>query len=289
MGGLRLTFGVLERAAPGPGAVLAERMWCTIPSGQVRPADPPGERFTVPVHGRPVVAEAWGEGPVIYLMHGWGGWRSQLNAFVAPLVAAGYRVVAIDAPSHGDSAPGGFGPGRGLLTDFVAALAAVIQVSGPGYAVIGHSVGGAVTAIAALDGVPAERLVLIAPASDPLANTAVFARALNFGERIRTRFLGRLERRVGRRMADFDIPARAAERQDLPPLLVVHDRLDKEVRHTDGEALAAVWPRAELMLTEGLGHRRILRDPGVVDAVVQYLAGARTAATGPEEAAASVG
>ncbi|MBB4957052.1 pimeloyl-ACP methyl ester carboxylesterase [Micromonospora polyrhachis] len=268
---MRLTFGALERLAPGPGAVLAERMWCTVPRGRVSPADPPGERFTVPVHGRAVVAEAWGEGPAVYLMHGWGGWRGQFNAFIAPLVAAGHRVIAFDAPSHGDSAPGGYGPGRGLLTEFVDALTAVMQAGGPAYAVVGHSLGGAATAIAALDGVPAERLVLIAPMGDPIAYTADFAHALNFGERIHTRFLRRLERRVGRRMAEFDIPARATERQDLPSLLVVHDRLDKEVRHTDGEALAAAWPRAELMLTEGHGHRRILRDPTIVDRVVQYL------------------
>jgi len=276
MGGLRLTFGALERVAPAPGAVLAERMWCTVPRGPKHPVDPPGERFTVPVHGRTVVAEAWGEGPVVYLMHGWGGWRGQFNAFIPPLVDAGHRVVALDAPSHGDSAPGGFGRGRGLLPEFVDALAAVIQVGGPAYAIVGHSLGGAATAIAALDGVPAERLVLIAPMADPIAYTADFARALNFGDRIRTGFLRRLEQRIGRRMGEFDIPTRAAERQDLPPLLVVHDRQDKEVRHTDGAALVAAWPRAELMATSGLGHRRILRDPATVDSVVAHLTGVQT-------------
>ncbi|MBE1488161.1 alpha/beta fold hydrolase [Plantactinospora soyae] len=275
MGGLRLTFGVLERVAPGPGAVLAERIWCTVPRGAVHPPEVAGERFTVPVHGRTVVAEAWGAGPVVYLMHGWGGWRGQFTGFVAPLVAAGHRVIAFDAPSHGDSAPGAYGPRRGLLPEFVDALEAVVRIGGPAHTVIGHSLGGAATAIAALDGLPAERLVLISAMADPIAYTSDFARALGFGERIRTGFLHRLERRVGRRMPEFDVRARVAGQTQLPPVFVVHDRADRQVRFTDGEALAAAWPEAELLVSEGLGHRRILRDPAIIASVVDYVAGAR--------------
>src|SRR5688572_3816746 len=90
-------FWVLEKAAPRPGAVLAERLWCTIPRGVKLTAADPGERFTVRVNGVNgvnVVAESWGDGPVVYLMHGWGGSRRQLDPFVAPLVAAGHRVVS---------------------------------------------------------------------------------------------------------------------------------------------------------------------------------------------------
>lgn len=273
----RRMFGVLERVAPGPGAVLAERIWCTVPRGPVRPADPPGQRFTVTVHGRPVAAESWGDGPAVYLMHGWGGWRGQFQEFVAPLVAAGHRVVALDAPGHGDSAPGAYGRGRGLLTEFADALTEVTRVAGPAYAIVGHSAGGTATALAALDGLAAERLVLIAPMADPFAYTADFARVLGFDERIRTRFLRRLERRVGRRTTDLDVAGRATGRDDLPPLLVVHDYADKEVRYADGQAIVAAWPEAEGRWSNGLGHRRILRDPATAAAVVDFLTWSRVA------------
>jgi hypothetical protein len=39
-----------------------------------------------------------------------------------------------------------------------------------------------------------------------------------------------------------------------------------------GAAIAAAWPGAELVTTEGLGHRRILRDPAVVARVTDFLA-----------------
>ena len=257
---------------PGPTAVLAERLWCTIPRGRPAPAAQPGD--VANLDG--MVAEVWGEGPAVYLLHGWGGRRGQFDAFVEPLVHKGYRVIALDAPGHGDSAPGAFGPRRGLLTEFCAALAAAIEAYGPAHAVIGHSLGGLAITVALLDGLPAERAVLIAPAPDTMAYTVDFARQLGFSEGVRRRFTGRIAQRVGRPMADFDVLARARETEvtPLPPLFIVHDRADREVAVRDGQALAAAWPRAEFTATEGLGHRRILRDPQVVRLVVDRLTAA---------------
>jgi len=41
---------------------------------------------------------------------------------------------------------------------------------------------------------------------------------------------------------------------------VLHDRRDAEVPFAHGAALAAAWPGAALRPSDGLGHRRILRD-----------------------------
>jgi pimeloyl-ACP methyl ester carboxylesterase len=54
-------------------------------------------------------------------------------------------------------------------------------------------------------------------------------------------------------------------------LLVVHDRDDREVPIEHGRRLAATWPLAELRETDGLGHRRILRDPNVVATAVAFV------------------
>jgi len=271
---VRPMFKTLEAGAPGVGSVIAERFWCAIPAGRPMRAGAPGDVFKVTFQGREVVAEAWGEGPVIYLMHGWGGRRAQLDMLVEPLLWAGHRVIAFDAPGHGDSAPGAFGPGRGLLTEFSGALEAVSAVGGAAHAVIAHSGGAAAASLAVLDGWKVARVALIAPMADPIPYTYEFAAALGFGERIRTGFMRRLERRVGRPMTDFEIPRRLkATALSLPPALVLHDRLDKEVRFSDGETLAAAWPGAEFVATEGLGHRRIMRDPAIIERLVSHVAG----------------
>lgn len=271
---VRTTFRILERVAPGPGSALALRLWCTpqhAPLGP-RPTAGAGTCHDVPVNASTVAVETWGEGPAVYLMHGWGGHRDQLGDLVAPLVSAGYQVVGFDAPSHGRSGPGRYGPRRANLPEFAEVLRAVVAHFGPAHAVIAHSLGAGAAALAVLDGLPVGRLALLAPMAEPVAYTHAFAHGLGFGERIRTGFLRRLEKQVGRPMPDFDVPARAAGRVDLPPVLVVHDKDDREVRYRDGVAIAHTWPESTLVSTEGLGHRRLLRDRAVVDEVSTFVA-----------------
>ena len=54
--------------------------------------------------------------------------------------------------------------------------------------------------------------------------------------------------------------------------LVIHDHDDRELPVEEAEALARALPDGRLLTTTGLGHHRILRDPGVVSAVVGFLA-----------------
>ena len=55
------------------------------------------------------------------------------------------------------------------------------------------------------------------------------------------------------------------------PALVVHDRRDREVAWEDGRAITGSWKGSRLLTTEGLGHRRILSDGGVLEAVLDFV------------------
>jgi len=279
------SFAVLERTAPALGARWAERLWFTVPrsGGRRDRLVPPGRPFRVPVGGRTVAGELWGEGPgerpLVYLVHGWGGWRGQLDAFAGPLAEAGHRVVAFDALSHGDSDPGPAGPGRSTILELADALTAVVAAHGPAAAVVAHSLGATATAYAMRDGLAVGRAVFVAPMADPLPYTRTFAGRLGFGERVRTRLVPRIERRVDRPLSAFAVPAMAAT-MPTPPLLLVHDRQDAETGWSDSDAIARAWPGARLVTTSGLGHRRILRDPAVVAEVVGFV-GSPLARSGP--------
>jgi hypothetical protein len=54
------------------------------------------------------------------------------------------------------------------------------------------------------------------------------------------------------------------------PMLIVHDNSDREVEVHQALKIAEAHPGAELLLTDGLGHARILRDPAVVDAIAAF-------------------
>lgn len=273
--GLRTLFATLDRVAPQQGAARAFDVWCTLPGNAGRRKDHrpgPGEVTRLPLGHGDVVVETWGEAdrPVVYLVHGWGGWRGQMGAFVEPLLTTGHRVVAFDAPSHGDALPGVLGPGRGNVMEFLAALDAVAALHGPARGLIGHSLGCAVTAGAVHAGLPADRLVLVAPSPDFEDMTREFGRVLGFGERTRSLLLRTMQDLSGRDLASFDLGPMGAD-GTMPGTLVVHDRKDKESPYAVGERLADSWPTAALHGTDGLGHQRILTDPGVVARAVRHV------------------
>jgi pimeloyl-ACP methyl ester carboxylesterase len=268
----RLLFRAGEVLAPRRTGRIARDIWFAAPP--LAPADPlppGGEPFVVTSLGAEVRGHVWGTGPVVYLVHGWGGRGSQLTSFVEPLVAAGYRAVLFDGPAHGDSAPGPAGPRRTHGIELGKALDAVAAQFGPAPTVVAHSLGTIATYLALRFGwLGTERLVLLAPMVEAETLFDGFQRALGFGPRTRRAFDAAVEEFTGLGVADFDARVQSAH-TDPVPTLVVHDRGDRQTPYDDAAALARTLPRAELVTTQGLGHRRILRDPGVVAGVVAFI------------------
>jgi pimeloyl-ACP methyl ester carboxylesterase len=84
---------------------------------------------------------AAGDGPVLVLVHGITESRRAWDPVVAPLIAAGHRVIAVDLRGHGASS---HVPPYDLTT-MAGDLACVLDVEGVDEALlVGHSLGGAV-------------------------------------------------------------------------------------------------------------------------------------------------
>jgi pimeloyl-ACP methyl ester carboxylesterase len=271
----RAVLSILQPVWPGAAAWLAERLFFTAPrrpgSATARAALANAVRFTLRVDGRRVIGWRWGDRgrPVVYLIHGWGSRGSRMSAFVQPLLGAGYAVVTHDAPGHGAS-----GWGMSSMPEFARTLAAVTAREGSGstpHAVIAHSMGCAGTALALSWGLEVSRLVFLGPAADPVAWIPPFARALRLRPDVLNRMQARSERRLRFRWADVNVCDIARRLPNHPPLLIVHDNQDETVAARDGEAIAAAWPRAQLLRTEGLGHRGVTHDPSIVAQAVDFV------------------
>lgn len=270
-GPLKRVFRALSVVAPPAASWLAERLWFTPP----RPAVPTGartvlatgERLRVSVEGRALAAWTFGRGPPVVLMHGWGGHAGQLVPFIEPLVAAGLRVVAFDAPGHGSSEASRVGVRLATFLDFAAGLRALQEKVGTLYGVVAHSGGAVATGIALRQGLAVERLVLLAPMTRPALYATLFSDALGLDERVTRGWQDRAQRRLGDDWSTFDL-TRITPR---PEALVIHDREDREVPFADGQALADAWGNVVLHPVFGLGHRRLLRDPEVVARAAAFL------------------
>lgn len=208
----------------------------------------------------------WGprDAPVVLMLHGWEGRGSQFRHLIEPLVAAGKQVIALDAPAHGQS------PGQEAnpVVFAHAALEAAAEIRDL-EAVVGHSMGAAALAYALTQGLYAERAVLIAGPSRLADVLRRFADHLGLGAEARQRFLALVENHTGVRIADLDL-VQASKHLHIPVLLV-HDRDDVEVPFAASQQLAAAWPQAELLATQGLGHVRVLKHAAVIRRVSQFL------------------
>ena len=208
---------------------------------------------------------SWGAGPLVLLAHGWEGRGSQMGAFVQPLVDAGFRVAAFDAPGHGESSGS-----RSSLPHFAWALRGVAGHFGQAHAVVAHSLGCAAAALAVRDGLPVRRLVFVAPPLDPLDYTRQFGAMFGLDDAVVDGLRRRIEERFLRDWSTYSLAATAPRMR--VPLLVIHDRDDDETLWEGGARLAALWPGAQLVTTEGLGHRRVLRDVAVVERAARFTA-----------------
>lgn len=216
------------------------------------------------VGGRLLPTWSWGSGPAVLLAHGWQGRGSQMGAFAASLADAGFRAIAWDAPGHGAN------PGRlSSLPEMIDAVLAAARSAGPVAGAVAHSVGAAAVSGAMARGLAVDAAVFVAPPAEPARYLELAGAWLGLPPPIAERARRRIERRFSIRMADL-APVAQAPRMTAP-LVVVHDRDDAEVPWEDGARLAAAWPGARLVTTRGLGHSRLLRDPAVVAAAVDFL------------------
>jgi pimeloyl-ACP methyl ester carboxylesterase len=263
---LRAGLSALGAVSPALAGRAGARLFLTPPRHRAPAREgaalAAAEPFALRHRGRALRGWSLGAGPAVLLVHGWGGRSGQLAGLARSLAAAGCTAVGFDAPAHGASG--------GRTTSMVGIAEAATAVAGrfEARAAIGHSVGGAAIAFAASRGLELAAAALVAPPRTPWAFVDELAHELRLSPAVRAALEDGLVRRIGLAHDAVDV-ARCAP-PTPPPMLVVHDDGDADVPLAAGEDVARAW-RARLVVTSGLGHRRILRDGAVVQEVVGFV------------------
>ena len=218
--------------------------------------------------GRQFSAWQWGEaGPRVVLIHGWGGRATQMAPLAEYMATLGYCCIAPDMRAHGAS------PGRRIrFLDFINDLPQLLaELEQPIHALIGHSAG-AMTMMRArqVHGIQAKHYVSINGPRAPYPPIEQLDLRLKPGARV----LSRCKPYFGAQFGDsFDalndgrIYAYAGQGQ----LLAIHDQNDDQVDPGDAEVVTRTWPSGARHRTQGLGHQRMLYDPGVHERVAEFL------------------
>jgi pimeloyl-ACP methyl ester carboxylesterase len=221
--------------------------------------------FLIPFGAININAFQWGTGPTVMLVHGWGGYGLQLAEFVNPLLAAGYQVLAFDAPAHGST--------TGVQTngfELAEAIATIAQHQGSIESIIAHSLGATSTTLALSEGLKTGKVVCIGAICWLSNALTVFAKRARLSVELEEVFRSLFEKKFGQDAWPRFAADRTAQTLSIPALLF-HDRRDREVSFEESVAIAQSWSGARLVETAGLGHRRILRDDAVIQQTVDFL------------------
>lgn len=267
----RFVFRLMDTVAPRLAAERAYTLFSTPRFRRVSTRDQhvmdAAEKLRSTFTHKSLTGYAWGQGPSILLVHGWEGAAQNFTSLVMPLVEAGFRVIAFDAPAHGDSD----GTTSNVI-EYSSVLAALTTEFGPMYGVIAHSVGAAATIfmMGTMKHYRINRLVLIGA---PCELTDVMERfASEF--HLTTRSLSYMYRLTYERLG---IPVSAVSIKAMIPYistpgLLIHDHRDSVIPYSDAVTIAEHWPTGELLTTDGLGHYKTLRDPATIERIVRFMA-----------------
>lgn len=218
-------------------------------------------------NGKRIQTYEWGDAtkPYVLVVHGWAGRATQFRKFIQPFNDAGLRIVGFDGPAHGKS-----DGKRTSLAEFDEVMQEIVIQKGVPIAIIAHSFGGGASLFSIRNGLPVSKLINIA--SPTIADEIIrtFLEAINGSWETGLRFKQLVEKKFGKPFEAFTATEIIKEIKELQ-LLLIHDTDDRDVKLLQAERMKAVYPAAELMVTTGLGHNRILKDDAVIAACLKFV------------------
>ena len=208
------------------------------------------------------------EGGKILLVHGWNGRGSQFHHIAKECHNAGFDVTVFDLPGHGKSTSR-----RCSVPEVISCIDHLSSEIGPFDHVISHSIG----SIAALNSVKGEddfqSIVTISLPS--LTIRPLFVDFVEmFGlpaEKYTDMMFEYYEKKYRQKVSSLD-PVGFADSLRIRSL-IIHCKDDMDADMSSSEGLHKEVANSEILLTEGLGHRRILRAELVSDKIVDFLGG----------------
>ncbi|MEZ7993099.1 MAG: alpha/beta hydrolase [Flavobacteriaceae bacterium] len=200
----------------------------------------------------------------ILLVHGWSGRSTQLFAFADKLLENGYMVISFDGPAHGKST------GRTtMMPEFLKTIEKINTTFGPFEAAIGHSFGATSLYNAASNFLTIKALIAIGSGdkiSDIISN---FAKNLYLKEKSARKIQSGLENKWMIHIDDF--ASSTVAKKIKIPVLVVHDKNDGDVPVSCAYRIRQNLEKGSLLITNGLGHTKILRNKEVVNKSVEFI------------------
>lgn len=268
---IRYQFKLLGKVSKKAAAAKAFQLFVT-PQTRMKMAVPPvyqaGERLSFDFNGNRVQGFRLNHpsDKKLLILHGFESSVLNFDAYAKPLLRKGYEILAFDAPAHGLS------EGRQLnAVDYKNFVLQIVDRYGPVTNFVTHSFGGLALSLA-LEELPHDerwRAVLIAPAAESTTAFRHFSRLLQLDENVKSELEKLVEAANNKPLAWYSVVRAAANIN--AQVLFLQDKKDYITPLSDVQPLLEKnLPNFRFVISEGLGHSKIYRDPGTVQNVVDF-------------------
>lgn len=215
--------------------------------------------------GKEIVVYNYGQGAKkVLLVHGWSGRGTQLVKIADEMLKLGYSTISFDAPAHGKAS------GKtSNMTEFIAAILEMQEKFGPFEYAIGHSLGGMSILNSIKRGLKVKKAAIVGSGDIVEDIMDDFVEKLGMNIAIAKKMKANFEKKIGETMDSYS--AYIVAREVEIPVLIIHDNDDADVPVKAAHHIHENLKDSELMITNGLGHRKILGDAKVIKKIVTFL------------------
>lgn len=200
----------------------------------------------------------------VLLIHGWSGRGTQLFKIADLLLENGYSTISFDAPAHGHSSGT-----ETMMNEFVTCIKVLSEKYGPFEFGIGHSLGGMALLNAIKLTVPFQKAICIGSGNSIFDIMKDFIEKLEMKPVIAQMMKTYYDKKFGVDLEEFS-SYQVAKNVEIPTLLI-HDTDDEDVPIQCAYKIIENLKNGELMITNGLGHRKVLGDAQVLEKILNFI------------------
>jgi pimeloyl-ACP methyl ester carboxylesterase len=200
----------------------------------------------------------------VLLIHGWSGRGTQLVKIADELLENGYSTISFDAPAHGKS-----GSKTTIMIEFIECILELEKKFGPFEFGIAHSLGAMALLNAIKKGLQIKKGVIIGSGNSVLEILDEFVHRIGLPKSIAEKMKQSFESQYKFEMESLS--AYIAAKDVHIPILVIHDNQDYDVPVHAAHAIAENLSNHELIITNELGHRKILGDKAVIQRIISFI------------------
>ena len=200
----------------------------------------------------------------VLLVHGWAGRGTQLYKIAESLVQKGFMTVSFDGTAHGGS------EGKtSSMPEFIASMLELEKNYGSFDFVVGHSLGAMASLNAIKKGLKVKKAILIGSGNSIIAICKQFIQRLELKPKVAIHLKNIMDKQLGE---DTEVlSAYVAAKSVSIPVLVIHDKDDTDVPVACARDIKKNLINSEILITEGLGHRRVLTDTNVIEKIIHFI------------------